>query len=157
MLRGPQGTSRVASGNSNSFCVVMEAQDCSSHCSGIRPHLTLRGESHFFFFFFIRVAAGSFGFLSSCNGNLRESLRFNRGSQVGLRVARGTSVFCSCCRGIGPHLELMRETQGSFQVATGISEFLLTFNRGVRPCLVLNHRTPLSSRVIKWVSSLLLS
>ena len=90
--------------------------------------------------------------------DLMESLLFCRGSQVCLQVARGTSgFFCSCCRGIGPHLELMRETQGFSRVATGISGFLLTFNRGVRPCLMLNHRTPLSSRVIKWVSSLLLS
>ena len=151
------GSSLVAMRTSGNFSCCLRELKLLLCCDGstglLEPLQWNQASSHieggisclFVFFFFIRVAAGSFGFLSSCNGNLRESLLFRRGSQVGLRVARGTSVFCSCCRGIGPHLELMRETQGSFRVATGISEFLLTFNRGVRPCLVLNHRTPLSS------------
>ena len=42
-------------------------------------------------------------------------------------------------------LELWRETQHSFPVATRISGFLLSFNRGVTPHLVLMHGTPLSS------------
>ena len=52
-------------------------------------------------------------------------------------------------------LELWRETQHSFPVATRISGFLLSFNRGVTPHLVLMHGTPLSSCVVKGVSGLL--
>ena len=42
----------------------------SRHCSGKRPHLTLRGESRGF----SRFAVGTLGFISSCNGDLRDRL-----------------------------------------------------------------------------------
>ena len=46
------------------------------------------------------------------------------------RGPQGTSCVTSGCRTVGPHLELRRETQGSFLVATWISGFLPSFNRG---------------------------
>ena len=48
----------------------MEAQDCSSHCSGIRPHLALRGESNFFFFELLQEALGSSRVAMGTSGNL---------------------------------------------------------------------------------------
>ena len=42
----------------------------SRHCSGTGPHLVLRGESRGF----SRVAAGSLGFLSICDGDLWQCL-----------------------------------------------------------------------------------
>ena len=61
------------------------------HCSGIGPHLELRGESRGFF----RVVAGSLGFLSSCDGDLRDPLMLPQRSWVSFRVVRGTSGFLS--------------------------------------------------------------
>ena len=57
----------------------------SSHCRGIKPHLTLRDESCGV----SRDAAGSFGSLSSCDRDLREPLIF----------ASGKSGLLSCCDG----------------------------------------------------------
>ena len=59
--------------------------------------------------------------------------------------------------GVGPHLELKQETQCSSPVATGILVVLSSFNRKVRPCLILKHGTPLFSQVLKGVSDLLSS
>ena len=61
----------------------MEAQDCSSHCSGIRPHLALRGESNFFFFSELlqealgssQVAMGTSGNLSCFLGEVRSAFK----------------------------------------------------------------------------------
>ena len=44
---------------------------------------------------------------------------------------------------------LRQESQCFSPVAAGISGFLLSFNRGVRPRLVFRHGTPLSSQVVK--------
>ena len=89
----------------------------TSHCRGIGPHVTLRGESRGF----SRVV-GSSEFLWSWDGDPREPLVLPQGSQTSFRVARDTSGFLSSrCRGIGPHLELRMETRGSSLVATGIS------------------------------------
>ena len=75
--------------------------------------------------------AGSFGFISGCDGNLREPLMLPQGSQTCFQVARGTSgFFSSCHRGIGPHLELKWEIQVCSPVVTGILGFLLSFIRG---------------------------
>ena len=52
------------------------------------------------------------------------------GSQALFQVARGTLEFLlSRCSTVGSHLELRRETQGSFPVAAGTSGFLPNFNR----------------------------
>ena len=54
------------------------------------------------------------------------------GSQALFQVARGTSEFLlSHCSTVGSHLELRRETQGSFPVVAGTSGFLLNFNGGL--------------------------
>ena len=120
-----------------------------SYCRGIRAHLSLRGQSHSVSL----VEAGSFGFLSSCDRDFSEPLVLLQGSQASFQDARGTSGFLlSRCRGIGPHLRLRQETQGS---SPGISGFLSSFNRGVRLRLVLRHGTPLSVQGVKGVSGLL--
>ena len=73
-------------------------------------------ESHCFY----RVEAGSFGFLRSCDGDIKEAIMLPQRSQASLHVARGTSGFLSGhFRGIGPHLELRSETQGSLQLRQG--------------------------------------
>lgn len=82
--------------------------------------------------------------------NLTELLRLPQGSQASFRFVRVILGFLSsCCSGIGPHIELRRETRDSSSVVTGVSVFLWSCNRGVRTCLVLKHGTPLSSRVVK--------
>ena len=47
---------------------------------------------------------------------------------------------------------MRREPQGSSPFLTSISGSLWTWNRGVRPRLVLMHRNPLASRVLHGVS-----
>ena len=121
-------------------------------CSGKGPHLTLRGESCGF----PRGLAGTLGFLSSCDGDLRDLLVLPQERQVSIWVVRGLSGFLSSrCRSIGPHLSLRLEPQGSSPVLTWISGFLWSFNRGVRPCLVWRHGTLLPSRGVKGVSGFL--
>ena len=126
----------------------------SRHCFGKGPDLALRGESRGF----SRVRAVGLGFLSSCDGDFRDPLVLPQKIQVSFRVARGRSEFLSSwCRGLGPHLELRRETQVSSSTLTGISGFHWTFPWEVRSHLVLGHGTPLPSRGGKGVSGLLLS
>ena len=103
----------------------------------------------------VGVVVVALGFLSSCNGDLRDWLMLPQRSQVSFRVERGPSGFLSsCCPQIGPSLEFSWETQCSTPVATGISGFLSRFNKGVRPRLVLKHGTRHSSRVLKGLSGL---
>ena len=48
---------------------------------------------------FSQVAAGSFGFHSSCNGDLREPLLLPQGRQVSFQVVRGSAgLHLSHCR-----------------------------------------------------------
>ena len=123
-------------------------------CSRKGPHLTLWGKSPGF----SRVVAGKLGFLSSCDGDLRDPLVLPQESQVSIRVERVLSGFlCSRCKGKGPHLNLSLQPQGSSPVLTWISGFLWRFNRGVRPRLVWRHGTPLPSRGLKEVSGFLSS
>ena len=127
------------------FCISRgNMRYLSRHCSGKGPHFALKGESRGF----SRVAAGRLGFLSSCNRDLRGPLVLPQESQVSMQVERGLSIFLSSqCRGLGPHLELSLEPHASSPVLTRILWFLWSFNRGVRPCLVWRHGTPLSSHV----------
>ena len=77
------------------------------------------------------VAAGHLDFLLSCDGELKDLLVLPQECQVSIRVVRGLLGFLSSqCRGIGPHLELNSEPQGSSSVLTWISGFLWRFNRG---------------------------
>ena len=67
------------------------------------------------------LVVGNSGFLSSCDGDLREPLGLPQGSQASFRVARGTAgFFLSRCCGMQPRLELRQETQGSSSVVIGI-------------------------------------
>ena len=95
------------------------------------PHLTLRGESPAF-------------------------LELRQETWGPSRVTMGTSGTRSCClrkvqspshhcRGHCPQLELLPKPQVSSPVLTWISEFLWSFLRGVRPCLLCRHVSPLSS------------
>ena len=94
-----------------------------SHCKGIGPHLALRG-SLMVFLEFQQEVLGSSRVAMGTSGNLSY-----QESQASFQVSRGTSGFLSCgCRGIEPHLNLRRETQGFSLVATGISGFLSNFN-----------------------------
>ena len=105
-----------------------------------------------------RVAAGHVEFLLRGDADFRDPLMLPQESQVSIRVARGLlGVLCSRCRGIGPHLELRPEPQGSSSVLTWISGFLWSFNRGVRLRLVWRHGIQLPSRGVKEVSGFLSS
>ena len=111
------------------------------------------------------VDGGNLLVFLNCRGKLKISLELRQDPQGTFHVASGKSgLRASCkgwlwilsnrCRGIGSHLEFRRETQGSFPVTSGISGFLSSFNRGVRPRLMLKYGTPLSSRVLKGVAGL---
>ena len=92
-------------------------------------HLALIGETSGV----LLVAKGSFEFLSICDGEFREPLVLPQGSRASFLIERGTSGFLSSsCRGIGPHLDWRRKTQGSSLVEKVILGFLLNFIRGVR-------------------------
>ena len=107
---------------------------------------------------FSRVVAGNLGFLSSSNGDLRDTLVLPQEIQVSMRFARGLSRHLSRrCRGLCPHLKLRLEPQGSSPGLTWISGFLWSFNMGVRPCLFQSHGSPLSFRALKLVSGFLSS
>ena len=121
------------------------------HCSGKGPHLAFRGESRVF----SRVVAGSLGFLSSCDGDLRDPLMLPQRSRVSSRVVRGTSGFLSSlCQRRVPCLKFSREIQCSSLAVTEILGFLSRFNEGVRHRLVSRHGTLHSSRVVQGVSGL---
>ena len=85
-------------------------------CRGKGPHLTLRGESRDF----SRVVAGSLVFLSSCDGELSESLMLPQKSQISFQVvSRSMLLFSSHYRKFVPHLSLKGESPGFSQVAAG--------------------------------------
>ena len=78
------------------------------------------------------------------------------GSQESVQVERGLSGFLSSWyRGLGPHLELRRETQGSSPALTGILGFLWRFHWGSQTSSCVGHGTPHPSRGGKLVSDLL--
>ena len=123
------------------------------HCSGKGRHLMLRRDG--FSRGFSRVVAGSLGFLSSCDGHLRNPLVLPQRSGVSSRVARGMLAFLSTrCWRIGLCLEFSRETQCSSLAVTGILGFVSRFTEGGRPCLVSRHGTLHSSRFVQGVSGL---
>ena len=145
MPQGIQDSFRVARGNEGLLL---------RHCREKLPHLVFRGESRGF----SRVVVRNLAFFSSCDRDIREHLLLPQGNQVSFRVAMGIAgLHSSHCRDIGPHLEFSHKTQGYSPVATRYSGFLSRFNSGVLPRLLLMHGIPHSSRVINWVSGLLLS
>ena len=93
-------------------------------CSRKRLHLALRGASCGF----SRVVPANLGFLLSCNGELRDPLVF---SGILSSCEGRLRLHLTRCKGLGPHLELTRDPQGSSPFLTWISGFLWRFNRGV--------------------------
>ena len=90
---------------------------------------------------------------STCDGDLRELLRVPMRSQVYCGVGRSLSEFYWVwCSGRAPHLELRWEPQGSSPFLTSIAGFLYSWNRRVRPRLVLRKGTLLASRVVHRVT-----
>ena len=121
---------------------------------GIRLHITLRRESRGV----SQVVAGSFGFFSSCNGDLREPLI----------VASGKSdLLPSCEWHCRIPLKLLQGNRSSSLVGASNSVFFsschrdlrvpIELKRGVRPHLELRHGTLLSSQIVTGVSGLISS
>ena len=146
------------------------------------PNLTLRGKSRGFSL----VVAGSLGFFSSCDGELREPLMLPQGSQVSIRVARASAgVLWSHIRGIRPQfawkgesqgvsrvaaesvgsLELPRGPEGASHLVSGKSGHLwscegplripLKLVQGLGPHVEVWRETHCSSPVLTWISGLL--
>ena len=75
------------------------------------------------------------------------------GRQEYCAVLRGFSgVHWVWCNGRGPHLELRWEPQGSSPFLTLITGSLQSWNRRVKPSLVLRNGTPLASPVVLGVT-----
>ena len=114
----------------------------SRNCSGKGPHLALRGESCGF----SRVAEGSLGFLSSCDGALRDPFMLPQRSQVSFRVANSMPSFLLVhCLQTGPCAEFSRWTQCSSLASQGSQDSYqaspresgLVWGRGMELCFPL--------------------
>ena len=152
---GLQGTSHVASGKS-SLLLICEGERwiALQSLQGNRASSGTEGGISWCF----SSCSGKFGFLSSCVGDLKEPFMLPLGNQASFQVA-GALFWISLefLQGNQAHVHLKQESPGSFPVVPHISGSLSSFNRGVRPQLLLRHGNPLSSRVVKWVSDLLSS
>ena len=124
-----------------------------NHGRVIRPHFTWKGESPCV----PRVAAGSVGSLELPRGRDGASHVVSWKSGILLSFQGPLGIPLELVQGLGPHLELRQETQGSSPALTGNSGFLWRFYCGVRRHLMLWHGTPLPSRGGKGVSGLLWS
>ena len=121
----------------------------SRHCRGKGPHLTLSSESPGF----SQIVAAYLCFLLSYDEDLRDPLMLLQESQVSMRLVKGLSGFLSRqCRGLGLHLYLRLEPQGSSPMLTWITGFLWSFNMEVMPRLLRRHGSSLASRAVKIVS-----
>ena len=78
---------------------------------------------------FSRVAAGTWGFLSSYEGDGPSKLMFVQRCQNCLGVRDTTGFSSRLGKAIGMPLEVRQETQGPFPVAREILGFLSIFNR----------------------------
>ena len=79
---------------------------------------------------FYRVAAGTWGIFSCYRGDGPSKLGFVQPHQASCLVTSDSSGISSRLgRAIGTLLEVRRETQGPFPVATGILGFLSIFKR----------------------------
>ena len=146
--KGSQASFRVVRGNLGLL---------SSRCRGLGPHLTLRGETRGFSHM-VFLVAGSSGFLSSCEGDVKEPLMLPQGSQPSFQVARENLGFLSsCCRGIGPQVELRQETWDSSRVAMGISWFLSRCDGNLRDPLRLAQGSQASFQIVRGTSGFLSS
>ena len=98
---------------------------------------------------FSRFGVGTWGILSISDSNVLETLVFFQQRQDSCLVSRNTSRFSSSHgRVVGMPLELRRETQFPFQVATGILEFLSIIKRS-QASSPLKHATPQSFADVK--------
>ena len=105
---------------------------------------------------------------TSCGRKLRVPLELQRGPQGPARGASGKSCLPTSCEGplriplqslLGARYSsgVKARTSGTSQVLTWISGFLWSFHRGVRPCFVWRHASPLSSRTVTVVTCFLSS
>ena len=79
--------------------------------SGKGPPLEMTGEPSVAFFFVFLTVARRVGFLSSYDGELRDTLVWPQGIPVSIRVARGSAALLSSQgRGIGPQVALKGES-----------------------------------------------
>ena len=116
------GLSGIPSRKSRLFSYLMwNTELLCMQCSGIRPHLAVRGMSHGF----SQAAVETWHIFSSYEGDGPSKLAFVQQHHDSCLVVRDTSRFSSrLVRAIGNPLEVRRETQGPFPVATGILGFL---------------------------------
>ena len=95
-------------------------------CRGIVPHLAARVNSHIF----SRVAAGTCVTFSSYGEDDPTKLVFAQRSQHSCLVARDNSgISMRLVRAIRTLLQVRRDTEGPFRVATEILQFLSMFNK----------------------------
>ena len=88
-------------------------------------HDELGSMGHFY------VAPGNSGFLSSCDGDLREPCVSSGKSGLLLSCEEHIRILSFHHRGIGPHRELRRETRCTSPAATGILGLISSFTRGL--------------------------
>ena len=96
-------------------------RDCPpGHAVNDGPHLTITGASHGFF----SSCGASVGFLTRYDGELREPLVRRQGSQVSMRVARGSASWLSSHgRGLGPRDAFKKDSRGLSRGAAGNPRF----------------------------------
>ena len=112
--------------SSHLSCIMWNAGWHWSQCRGIGPHLTARGKSHGF----SRVAVGNWGIFSSLGGDGHSKLIFVNQCQDSCLVMRYTSGMpMRLGWAIRMLLEMRRETEGPFLVATVILGFLSIFKK----------------------------
>ena len=98
-----------------------------TQCRGVGPHLTARGNSHGF----SRVAAGTWSVFLCYAGDGPSKLVFVQRCHDSCLVTRDTSgISTRLGWAIQTLLELRRETDGPFRVATVIFGFLSIFRKG---------------------------
>ena len=94
-------------------------------CRVIGPHLAARGKSHDF----SPIAAGTLDIFSTYGGDGPSKLMFSNVRTPVLLQGTPSGLSSSLGSAIGTPLEVRQETQGPFQVATGILGFLSIFKR----------------------------
>ena len=111
----------------------------SRHCNGEGPHLALRGESPGL----SRVVAGNFGFLSSCDADLKPT-----------PVASGMSSLLSIWEGpLGIPLQSVQGHRASSLVEFGTSVFLFSSDMDLGVPMEFQQGSQASSRGVTWNSA----
>ena len=110
----------------NAHYVFGNTELICKQCWGIRPHFVEKGKSHGF----SGVAAGTWVIFSSYGGDDTSKLVFVHRYQDSCLLTRDTSGITSrLARAILKLLEVRRETQCPFLIATVILGFLSIFNK----------------------------